>query len=66
MYHLKGMTRKPTGTIFLTIDKPAYKDFFIDKISIQGNLTPSEIILSNGTVQLFKNEIRYSGEDWTG
>ena len=58
----EGMTRKPTGTIFLTIDKPAYKDFFIDKISIQGNLTPSEIILSNGTVQLFKNEIRIRGK----
>jgi len=58
----EGTTEKPTGSIFLTIDKPAYKDLFIDNISLQGNLTPSEIILSSGVVQLFKNEIRIRGK----
>jgi len=57
-----GTMDKPAGTVSLTIDKPAYKDLFVDKIAIQGKLKPSEIILSNGTVQLFNNEIRIRGK----
>ncbi|MBC8383348.1 MAG: translocation/assembly module TamB domain-containing protein [Candidatus Cloacimonetes bacterium] len=58
----EGTIDKPTGSVSLNIDKPAYKDLCIDNISLQGELTPSEIILSNGTVQLFNNEIRIRGK----
>ena len=57
-----GSMEQPNGSIVLTVDKPAYKDIFIDKISLQGNLTPSEIILSNGVIQTFNNEIRLKGK----
>ncbi len=57
-----GTMEKPNGSILLMIDKPAYRDIFIDKISLQGNLTPNEVILSSGVIHIFNNEIRLRGK----
>jgi len=57
-----GSMEKPNGSIILTVEKPAYKDIFVDKISVEGNLTPSEFVLSSGVIQIFNNEIRLRGK----
>jgi len=58
----KGSMEKPNGSLQITIDKPAYKDIFLDQISLQGNLTQSAFILSSGAVHVFNNEIRFRGK----
>ena len=58
----KGDLQNPTGSIQLAIDRPSYKDIFIDAITLQGQLTPTEFILSSGLVQLFNNDIRFRGK----
>jgi autotransporter translocation and assembly factor TamB len=57
-----GSMEKPNGMIVLTIDKTAYKDIYVENISIQGKLTPTEFILSSGIIQIFNNEIRFRGK----
>ena len=57
-----GSMEKPNGSINLSVEKPAFKDISIDKISLEGNLTPSDFILSSGVIQMFNNEVRFRGK----